>query len=141
MTVLIDTTIWSLALRRREDQLSTEERALVAEWKDLALSDQAVLMGPIRQEVLSGIREESMFAALQELLADFRSLDVLPADFDQAAKFFNICRSQGIAGTPIDMLICATAFRHSLPIFTVDQDFPFYVRHLPIRLHLPRLQS
>jgi predicted nucleic acid-binding protein len=137
VTVLVDTTIWSLALRRNPNQLSSSEQGLVSEWKDLAVSNRAVLMGPIRQEVLSGIREETVFVSLQQLLADFRSLEVLSGDFDQAARFFNLCRSRGIAGTPIDMIICATAYRYDLPIFTTDPDFPQYARHLPIRLYLP----
>lgn len=137
MNVLIDTTIWSLALRRRPEKLSSFEQDLVAEWGNLARSGRAVLIGPIRQEVLSGIREEKVFAALQARLSEFRSLEVLPGDYDQAAGFFNVCRSRGITGTPIDMIICALAFRHDLPIFTTDPDFPQYSRHVPIRLHSP----
>jgi predicted nucleic acid-binding protein len=138
VTVLVDTTIWSLALRRRPDQLSPSDLDLVSEWQDLAVNDQAVLTGIIRQEVLSGIREETVFASIQELLADFRCLEILPGDFDQAARFFNICRAGGVTGTAVDMLICATAYRHNLPIFTTDGDFPLYAPHLPIRLHVPR---
>jgi predicted nucleic acid-binding protein len=141
VTVLVDTTIWSLALRRNPGQLSRLQQDLVSEWQDLAVSNRAVLMGMIRQEVLSGIREESAFTAIQVLLADFISLEILPGDFDQAARFFNLCRSGGIAGTPVDMIICATAYRHSLPIFTTDGDFPLYARHLPVRLHVPRSQN
>lgn len=105
------------------------------EWGNLAASDRAVLVGPIRQEVLSGIREEKVFTALQARLSQFRSLEILPGDYDQAARFFNICRSRGIAGTPIDMIICAAAYRHRIPIFTTDPDFPQYADHVPIRLH------
>lgn len=137
MNVLVDTTLWSLALRRRREKLSGFEQDLVAEWGDLAASGRAVLMGPIRQEVLSGIREEQVFAALQTRLTRFRSLEILPEDYDQAARFFNTCRSRGIAGTPIDMIICATAFRYQVPIFTTDPDFPQYARHVPIRLYSP----
>jgi len=135
VNVLVDTTVWSLALRRRREKLSSLEQDLVMEWEDLAGSGRAVLMGPIRQEVLSGIREEKAFAALQVRLSKFRSLEVLPGDYDQAARFFNACRSRGISGTSIDMLICATAFRYKVPIFTTDPDFPQYARHVPIRLH------
>jgi len=135
VNVLVDTTVWSLALRRRREKLSLDEQSRVGEWGELAESGRAVLMGPIRQEVLSGIREEKVFTILQERLSEFRSLEVLPGDYDQAARFFNVCRSRGIAGTPIDMLICATAFRYELPIFTTDPDFPQYARHVPIRLH------
>lgn len=107
----------------------------MVEWENLAASDCAVLVGPIRQEVLSGIRDEKVFTALQTRLAQFRSLEVLPGDYDQAARFFNICRSRGITGTPIDMIICATAHRHQIPIFTTDPDFPQYAGHIPIRLY------
>lgn len=137
MNVLIDTTVWSLALRRRREKLSALEQDLVVEWENLALSGRAVLIGPVRQEVLSGIREETVFAALQARLSEFRSLEVLPGDYDKAARFFNTCRSRGVTGTPIDMLICALAFRHDLPIFTTDPDFPQYAGHIPIRLHSP----
>lgn len=135
MNIVIDTTVWSLALRRRREKLSALEQNLVMEWESLAESGRAVLMGPIRQEVLSGIREEKAFSALQARLSEFRSLEVLPGDYDQAARFFNVCRSRGITGTPIDMLICAVAFRYNASIFTTDPDFPQYARHVPIRLH------
>lgn len=135
MNVLVDTTVWSLALRRRREKLSSLEQDLVREWQRLAESDRAVLVGPIRQEVLSGIREENVFAALQTHLAEFRSLEILPGDYDQAARFFNVCRSRGISGAPIDMIIRAAAFRCGAPIFTTDPDFPQYARHIPIRLH------
>ena len=136
MNVLIDTTVWSLALRRRPEKLSPTEQDLVVEWENLATSGHAILMGPIRQEILSGIREETAFTSLQVRLSAFRSLEVLPDDYDQAARFFNVCRSRGIAGTSIDMLICAVAFRYEASIFTTDPDFPLYSRQVPIRLHL-----
>lgn len=137
MTVLIDTTIWSLALRRRPHQLSPLERDLVAEWVDLVTSGQAVLTGPIRQEILSGIRSKETFEALQERLSSFRYLEILPSDYDQAAHFFDLCRSHGVVGSHVDMLLCATACRYDVPVFTTDPDFSRYALHLPIRLHLP----
>lgn len=137
MTVLVDSTIWSLALRRRSSQLSILEQRLVEEWVTLVTSGRAVLTGPIRQEILSGIRSEAAFEALQERLSSFRYLEVLPGDYDQAALFFNLCRSRGIVGTHVDMLLCATAYRYGVPVFTTDQDFSHYARCLPIGLHRP----
>jgi len=84
VNVIVDTTVWSLALRRRREQLSSSEQDLVVEWENLAASDRAVLVGPIRQEVLSGIRDEKVFTALQARLSHFRSLEILPGDYDQA---------------------------------------------------------
>jgi len=139
--VLVDTTIWSLALRRRAHQLSPAEKELVDEWEDLVNSGRAALIGPVHQEVLSGIRSDTVFKALAEKLASFRYLETLPGDFVQAARFFNVCRSHGIAGSHIDMLICALAHRYRAAIFTTDPDFPGYARHLPIRLHEVRHPS
>jgi predicted nucleic acid-binding protein len=141
VTVLVDTTIWSLALRRRSQNLSLEEKSLVEEWTRLVNSRQAVLAGPIRQEVLSGVRSEKMFETLQERLSSFRYLEILPGDYDQAARFFNLCRSHGITGSHVDMLLCALAHRNGVSIFSTDGDFPDYARHLPIHLHQPLAEA
>ena len=135
MTVLVDTTIWSLALRRRAHQLSPAEKELVDEWEDLVNSGRAALIGPVHQEVLSGIRSDTVFKSLADKLASFRYLETLPGDFVQAARFFNACRSHGIAGSHVDMLICAIAHRYKAAIFTTDPDFSGYAGYLPIRLH------
>jgi len=139
VTVLVDTTIWSLALRRRAHQLSSAEQRLVEEWADLVSSGRVALIGPVHQEVLSGIRRTEVFEALHEKLSSFRYLETLPSDFVQAARFFNLCQSRGIASSHIDMLICAMAHRYGVPIFTTDPDFSGYAKHLSIRLHEPGL--
>ncbi len=137
MIVLVDTTIWSLALRRRPRSLSDQEYLLVEEWTRLVRSGEAVLIGPIRQEILSGIRDARSFVAIQESLGDFRYLEISPPDYDQAARFFNVCRSHGVTGTAIDLLICAVAHRFDVPVFTTDVDFQHYAPHVEIRLHKP----
>ncbi len=138
MSVLIDTTIWSLALRRRRHDLNLEERRLLEEWTALVKSGRAVLVGPIQQEILSGVRHQTDFVALQQRLSAFPQPEILPADYVQAAAFFNICRSRGIAATSVDLLVCAVAERLNIPIFTTDADFTRYAKVLPIRLHKPQ---
>jgi predicted nucleic acid-binding protein len=135
--VLVDTTIWSLALRRRPHDLSAAERRLVDEWAALVRGGLAVLAGPIRQEVLSGVRRQADFETLRQRLSAFALLPIELGDYDRAASFFNTCRAQRVVGTTVDMLLCALAARARAAIFTVDQDFPRYARHLPIRLHAP----
>lgn len=135
MSVLVDTTIWSLALRRRTRDLNHRERLLVQEWASLVEAGQVLLIGPIRQEILSGIRRESEFLAVRTRLSAFGCIEILPEDYDQAAAFFNACRGKGFAGTAIDLLICAVAARADAPIFTTDEDFVRYAELLPIRLH------
>ena len=135
--ILVDTSIWSLALRRRPAALSTEEQRLVEEWARLVTDGLATLIGPIRQEILSGVRRPEMFQALQRALSDFPYLGIDAADYDRAAEFFNLCRANGITGGPIDMLISAVAHRHETPVFAADTDYALYARYLPLQLHAP----
>jgi hypothetical protein len=135
MSVLIDTPIWSLALRRKTAQLNREERRRVEEWKTLVSDGRARLAGIIRQEVLSGIRDAHDFERLRERLAAFDDVPADTTDHEQAANYFNACRAKGVTPTSFDVLICALAARHGLAIFTTDTDFSHYAKILPIRLH------
>jgi predicted nucleic acid-binding protein len=137
MSVLVDTSIWSLALRRQAREAPAAQRRLIDEWKRLVVSGQACLAGPIRQEVLSGVRSDPAFRAVQERLGFFDHLAVHHDDYDQAAHFYNTLRSAGVAGSAVDLLLCAIASRCDIAIFTTDADFARYARHLPIRLYAP----
>ncbi len=68
-------------------------------------------MGPIRQEILSGIRLERDFERARDRLADFDDVTILTADYEQAAQFFNLCRAKGVTGGGVDLLICSVARR------------------------------
>jgi predicted nucleic acid-binding protein len=132
--VVVDTSIWSLAVRRRAGQLSTSERALVLNWKDLARDNLAVLIGPVRQEILTGIRDAGQFERLRDQLRGFEDEQLSAEDWETAAMFSNRCLTAGIAGSQTDLLICAFASARDLPIFTTDPDFAGYETVLPIRL-------
>ncbi|MEX2304244.1 MAG: PIN domain-containing protein [Bryobacterales bacterium] len=138
MSVLVDTSIWSVALRRHGARLAGVERAAVAEWSALVTEGRACLMGPIRHEILSGIRSNSQFELLKNRLEPFPNQAVLDADYVEAADLFNRCRRQGLSGTPIDLLICAAAIRLNFAVFSLDGDFRNAARLLPLRLHEPR---
>ena len=97
------------------------------------------MLGIIRQELLSGIRESTQFSRLRRILAGFPDLLATTSDHILAAQCFNTCRSQGIQGSDVDFLICAQAIRHELPILSTDADFVRYAEHLPITLYSERL--
>lgn len=137
MSVLVDTCVWSLAVRRRPGDLNPHEKALVREWSELVKEAQAGLIGPVRQEILSGIRHPDAFERIREHLSWFQDFPLGTADFVQAARFCNTLKSSGIIGTPIDLMICAVAYRMDVAIFTTDPDFTRYATQLPIRLHMP----
>lgn len=134
MRVLVDTTIWSLALRRTRAARNPQETRLVEAWAGLVADDRIVLLGMIRQEILSGIADERQFERLRDALAPFSDEVVLTSDHVRAAQQFNRCRAAGVAGSPVDFLISAVAERLAVPIFTTDRDFDRFARHVPIRL-------
>lgn len=134
MNVLVDTCVWSSALRARAPLPDPH----VTELKELINEVRACLIGPIRQEILSGIRSQTQFKSLRERLRPFPDLQTTAEDFERAAELFNLCRSRGIQGANTDFLTCATAERHDIPILTADADFQLYARHIPIKLHRPR---
>ncbi len=103
----------------------------------LVRDGRVAVIGPIRQEILSGVRQERDFDRLRERLADFDDIPILTADYEQAARFYNMCRAHGVTGGGVDLLICAVAHRHGLPIFTTDPDFGDYSKYVPITLHKP----
>jgi predicted nucleic acid-binding protein len=136
--VLVDTSVWSLALRRRETALNPLERRMVEELAALIDGGQAQLVGPIRQEILSGIREAAQYSRLLEHLSSFRDAPLETADFEVAAKVSNRCRTAGVAGSPVDFLICAMALQRKWVVFTADQDFLAYAKLLGVKLHSAR---
>jgi predicted nucleic acid-binding protein len=143
MNVLVDTSIWSLALRRTRTgtQPDDREKNCVTELRELINEMRAQIIGPIRQELLSGIASQAQFEKLKDYLRPFQDLPVNSIDYEHAAELFNLCRNKGIRGSHIDFLICAIAERYDIPIFTTDKDFALYAEHIDITLHEPRKRS
>jgi len=134
MLVLVDTPVWSLALRRKAGDLSAKEEALTQALGELIRDGRAQLVGVVRQELLSGIREEDRFRKLRDYLRAFDDPQLERDDYEEAAQMHNRCRSRGIAGSAIDFLICAVADRRHWQIFTTDRDFEQYGNVLGLKL-------
>ena len=138
MQVLVDTCVWSLALRRQAKHLSAGESLLRRELSRIIEEGRAQLIGPIRQELLSGIREASQFDRVCQQLRAFPDEPITVSDYERAATLSNQCRAVGIAGAAVDFLLCAIATERSWPIFTSDGDFKLYGRVVPLRFFVPR---
>jgi predicted nucleic acid-binding protein len=132
VNVLVDSNVWSEALRRDQSLVSSEVQVL----RDLILEDRVQLIGALRQEILSGIRESERFARFKEKLRAFPDHEIEPERYEEAAAFFNQCRTQGIQGSHTDFLLCACAVAWNQPILTKDQDFRRYQALIPIQLLL-----
>ena len=133
--ILVDTPIWSLALRRRRADLDARERRHVREWERIVRGGMIALIGPIRQELLSGVREEETSERLRTALRPFVDVPISTEDYETASLFFNRCRSRGVTESAIDLLICAVSSRIAAPIYTTDSDFRRYAEVLGLRLH------
>lgn len=135
MMVLVDTPVWSLALRRRRADLSIEQNAQRQALADLIGAGRAQLLGPVRQELLSGLREDAQFRRLRDELRAFDDVDLAAEDYEEAARLSNQCRAHGIAATPVDMLICAAAVHRRWSVFTIDRDYLRYAKLFTVHLY------
>jgi predicted nucleic acid-binding protein len=132
MNVIVDTSVWSLVLRRSSPDPETTRivNALVHQGR-------AQMLGIIRQELLSGVHTAERFEALRAELAHFQDLPVESEDHERAARLFNRCRTKGVQGSNIDFLICALALRHDLLVFTTDADFTHIAKVVHLKLFKP----
>jgi len=130
LKVLVDTCIWSHALRSKNPAFEVQVKIL----ENLIADQRVLIIGAIRQEVLSGYSDLNRFETLKTKLSYFENTPILDVDYITAARFYNECRQKGVQGSHIDLLICAVAVRLSIPILTTDKDFGFYQQHLPIKL-------
>jgi predicted nucleic acid-binding protein len=130
MKVIVDTSVWSLALRRQQQQ----NDSIVNRLGDLIADGRVVLLGAVRQEILSGIKHREQFDKLRDRLRAFPDLKLDAEDYELAAGYFNICRRHGIQGANTDFLICATANRRNYEILTTDKDFLDFSQYVSIVL-------
>jgi predicted nucleic acid-binding protein len=133
--ILVDTSVWSLMLRRNSASLSATEREIVRELQDIVNDGRAQIIGPIRQELLSGIKTENQFLALRQKLSVFDDVELVSVDFENAAAAANRCTSAGVPTTSIDVLICSAALDRRWSIFTTDKGFDQFRKVLRFQVH------
>lgn len=121
MKVIADTCAWSLLLRRKsETGLNDDEQAMRIAITKAIQDGQVAIIGPIRQEVLSGIKDLTQFEKLKVALRSFPDEQLNTIQFEEAARLFNICRSRGVECGSTDILICAVAAEKHWSILTND---------------------
>jgi predicted nucleic acid-binding protein len=134
MNVLVDTSVWSLALRRDRPRGTPHEKELA----ELITEGRVLMLGAVRQELLSGLRAVEQFRKLRDRLRAFPDLPVRRDDYEEAASCFNRCRGRGIQGSNTDFLLCAIALREDVSILTTDDDFVRFAGALRVRVQQPR---
>ena len=129
--LLVDTSVWSLALRRDADAVEPEVRHL----KDALLGSEIVATtGLVLQELLQGFSGPKARGALIERLAALPLIQPDRDDHIEAAALRNRCRQAGVQAGTIDALLAQLCIRHGLLMLTTDQDFRHIAKHSPLRL-------
>jgi len=133
MSLLVDTSVWSLALRRDRPA----ESPVVVLLRRALEGDSVVLTtGIVLQELLQGVRgpkgREAIigrFAALPFVVPDRQ-------DHIEAALLHTACRGKGLQLGTIDALLAQLCLRHDLTLLTTDRDFSRIAGVVPLRVQM-----
>ncbi len=134
--VIVDSSIWSLAFRRKNPaQLNTSERSLVGGYQELVRALQVRIIGPIRQEILSGIRSTDTFRKMRDLMRAFPDEELTMVDYEYAAELSRSLSEVGLAYSAVGLIICSATIQRRWLLYTCDANFERYSRFLPLRLY------
>ena len=131
MTVLVDTSVWSLALRRDTEAEEPEVQAL----KDaLSGADVVVTTGLVLQELLQGFAGAK---ASEQIVDRFAALGLIQPDREDhigAASLRNTCRRAGVQLGTVDALIAQLCIRHDAVLLSTDKDFVHAAKHCKLKV-------
>jgi hypothetical protein len=128
--VIVDSDVWSEAFRRKSGNWSSSVKTL----RELIDREEVIMIGAIRQEVLSGLREKRKYELIRKALRNFPDKKIGLEVYEMAAMFFNACQRRGIQGSHTDFLICACAVSWEMRILSKDRDYERYKNVIPIRI-------
>jgi predicted nucleic acid-binding protein len=134
LSLFVDTSVWSLALRRNGPLSAPHVAALL---KAIENGEPILTTGLVLQELLQGFSGPK---ARAQLLDRFSALPLLVpdrADHVEAAALRNTCRRHGVQIGTIDVLLAQLCIRHSLLMLSGDRDFQRIADHSALRLWCP----
>lgn len=131
MRVIVDTSVWSLALRRKSYHPSLAVEKLT---RLLEEGESLFLLGVILQELLQGLRLRKDFDRLHKRLEPFPLIEPRRKDYVEAARLRNHCESRGVQAGTIDVLIATISIQHDCLLLTTDADFRAIARHSALKL-------
>lgn len=134
MTLFVDTSVWSLALRRDASGSQAPPVEVVALRQALEGAELVVTTGMVLQELLQGFSGPQ---ARAEIIDRFSALPLLipnRQDHIEAAELRNRCRRAGVQIGTIDALLAQLCIHHDLTLLTTDRDFGHMAAHCPLRL-------
>ena len=143
MKIIVDTCIWSLALRRN----SVEDNPYIEELRNLIEEIHVQFIGPIRQELLNGIKSKKQFETLKLHLRAFADIELESKDSELAAEYFNAARKKGIQGSNSEPYIPfipsnwngIIVLAESQNLSSTNEDYVQYLNSLSISERMKRL--
>ncbi len=129
MRVLVDTSVWSIALKPGRSHPSASKLRHM-----IVTGDQVFLVGVIMQEVLQGLVENAVFDRVSRDLEAFEILPLDRQDYVEAAQLYRRCRAAGLTPGTVDCLLATAAQRHDCFLLTTDADFEAMTSHCDLRL-------
>jgi predicted nucleic acid-binding protein len=131
LNILVDTSVWSLSLRRQ----SKDNLPEIQQLQSLILAGETVhITGIILQEILQGLRNDQHFKKLKRYLESFSLILPTRETHVNAATIYTKCRSSGIQTSTVDCLIASIAINHDCYLFTTDKDFTYIANLVPLQL-------
>jgi predicted nucleic acid-binding protein len=131
VTLLVDTSVWSLALRR---DVAAEEPEVQALKEALAGADVVVTTGLVLQELLQGFAGAK---ASSQIVERFSALALVQPDREDhvaAAGLRNSCRRAGVQIGTVDALIAQLCIAHDLVLLSTDKDFVHAAKHCSLKV-------
>ena len=138
MTLLVDTSVWSLAFRRDAEGAEPEVQAL----NDALLGAHVVVTtGLVLQELLQGFSGPKAGAQIIERFAALPLLQPDREDHVAAAELRNTCRRAGVQVGTVDAVLAQLCIRHELVLLTTDKGFTLAAKHCPLRVWSPTARA
>ena len=131
MTLFVDTSVWSLALRRDSVPDVPEVRRLR---EALSGGETVFATGIVLQELLQGFRAPEAKSTIVERFAEIAMINPARNDYINAADLRNRCRRRGIQVGTIDALLAQICVQHGLLMLSTDRDFAHIARWTPLEL-------
>jgi predicted nucleic acid-binding protein len=131
VNILVDTSVWSLALRRDYPPDCKAVYPLKAALKN---GEHVFTTGLIIQELLQGFKGPK---ARQRIIENFAPLPLIVPerkDHINAADLMVKLRHKGIQAGTIDVLLAQLCLRHGLSLLSTDRDFIHIAKHVPLAL-------
>jgi len=134
VNLFVDTSVWSLALRRDETRRGAEVEMLAAQ---LDAGGQVFTTGIVLQELLQGFVGPKARSVITQRFALLPFLVPERGDHVGAAELRNSCRRNGVQLGAIDALLAQLCIRHQLVMLTTDRDFFHVAQHSQLTVWEP----